>query len=372
MNHRAFHNSTVKKKIKLFDPVIDKREENVLKKALYSNFWASGAGTNQVLKFETAFRDYVKARSCIALNSGTAALHLALSLFDLKGKEVIIPSLSFVATAHAVILNNAKPIFVDVDSTGCLDADKIENAITKKTKVVLPVHFAGMACDLDKITKICKKHNLILIEDAAHAAGTIYKGRKIGTCGRAVCFSFHPVKNLAMPTGGAISLNGRDFAHHEAALKSKRWCGISDRIGVKYNVDKLGWNYYMNEFSAAIGLVQLEKLDKTNYKRKHVAKRYSNELRIENKMKFDINCSYHFYWICVRNRDRLMKKLASDGIETGIHYKPIHTMKFYANKKISLPMTEKFGEQIISLPTHPNLSESDVSRIIERINSLSP
>ncbi|MGI0004227.1 MAG: DegT/DnrJ/EryC1/StrS family aminotransferase, partial [Candidatus Nitrosotenuis sp.] len=141
--------------------------------------------------------------------------------------------------------------------------------------------------------------------------------------------------------------------------------------GVKYDVDKMGWNYYMNEFSAAIGLEQLKKLDKTNRIRRQIAKRYADELKIENKMPFSTNCSYHFYWICVKNRDIFMKKLLSNGIETGIHYKPIHSMKFYANKKTVLPNTENFGTQIVSVPTHPNLSESDVSRIIEKINRFS-
>lgn len=362
----------MKKIIKLFDPVVDKKEEDVIKKTLHSHFWASGAGTNQVLKFENAFKDYIGTRSCVALNSGTAALHLALSLLPLKGKEVIIPSLSFVATAHAVILNGAKPVFVDVDaSTGCLDATQLEDAITEKTKVILPVHFAGMPCDLDRIMKICKKHDVTLMEDAAHAAGARYKKDKIGMHGTAVCFSFHPVKNLAMPTGGAVVLNGKNYSRLETILKSKRWCGISDRKGVKYDVDKLGWNYYMSEFSAAIGLEQLKKLDKTNNTRKQITKRYTTELKIENKMPFNSNCSYHFYWICVKNRDKFMKKLQGEGIETGIHYKPIHSMKFYANKKAVLPNTESFGAQIVSIPTHPNLSESDVSKIIESINKFS-
>lgn len=361
----------MKKTIKLFDPIFGKDEEIAIRKTLHSHFWASGAGSNQVLKFENAFANYIGTKSCIAVNSGTAALHLALSLLDLKGKEVIVPSLSFVATAHAVILNGAKPVFVDVNpNTGCLDATQIEDAITKKTRVILPVHFAGLACDLNRITKICKKHNITLMEDAAHAVGTKYKGKKIGTYGAAVCFSFHPVKNLAMPTGGAIVLNGREHTRFETTLKSARWCGISDRVGVKYNVDKIGWNYYMNEFSASIGLAQLKRIDETNQKRKRIARRYSKEINIEDKMPFDDDCSYHFYWICVKNRDRFMKKLLNYGIETGIHYRPIHTMKYYFNKKTSLPETERFGDQIMSLPTHPNLSESDVSRIIEKINKI--
>jgi len=362
----------MKRIIKLFDPFVDKKEEDVIKKVLHSRFWASGAGTNQVLKFETAFKNYIGSQSCVALNSGTAALHLALSLLDLKGKEVIIPSLSFVATAHAVILNNAKPVFVDVDATtGCLDPQQVENSVTERTKIILPVHFAGMPCDLNRIMKICKKHNIVLIEDAAHAAGGTYKRNKIGTHGAAVCFSFHPVKNLAMPTGGAITLNIKNHSSFESILKSKRWCGISDRKGIKYNVDKVGLNYYMNEFSAAIGLEQLKKLDRTNRVRRKIAKRYSKELKIEKKMPFNPECTYHFYWVCVKNRDKFIKQMFNERIETGIHYKPIHTMKYYTNKKTILPNTEGFGAQIVSMPTHPNLTESDISKIIEKANKFS-
>ena len=361
----------MKKIIKLFDPIIDNREEQAIKKTLNSHFWASGAGTNNVIKFENKFKKYIGTNSCVTLNSGTAALHLALSLIDIRNKEVILPSLSFVATAHAVIYNGGIPVFVDVEQTTCcIDPEKIKNAITNKTKVILPVHFAGMSCNLDKIMKICRQDNILLIEDAAHAAGTTYKNRKIGTHGFAVCFSFHPVKNLAMPTGGAITLNGKNYAEYESNLMSKRWCGITNRIGVKYDVDKLGWNYYMNEFSAAIGIEQLRKLDRNNSIRKKIAKKYSNEIQIEQKMPFNEECSYHFYWIRVKNRNRFMKNMLNENIETGIHYKPIHKMKFYDNNK-SLPFTESIANEIVSIPIHPNLSESDISKIIKKVNDLS-
>lgn len=360
------------RKIKLFDPIIDQGEEIAIKKTLRSGFWASGAGTNNVLKFETKFMKYVSADSCIALNSGTAALHLALSLENIRGREVILPSLSFVTTAHAVIYNGGKPVFVDIDpDTACIDPKKIESAITDKTKVILPVHFGGMPADLDEITEICRRHKLVLIEDAAHAAGSKHNERMIGGHGDAVCFSFHPVKNLAMPTGGAITLNGKKSQQFETILKSKRWCGITDRKGVEYDVDKLGWNYYMNEFSAAIGIEQLRKLDKLNNIRRKIARRYAEEIKVGHKMQLDKNCSYHFYWIRVKNRDRFMKDMADSHIETGIHYRPIHRMKFYIKNKRSLPQTEQLAKEIVSIPIHPNLSESDVTKIISKINQFS-
>lgn len=355
------------KRIKLFDPVIGKKELSATKKVLFSGFWASGAGTGNVLKFEKAFNKYIGSDLCVAVNSGTAALHLALSLIDIKNREVILPSLSFVSTAHAVIYNGGIPIFVDVDpSTLCIDPDMIRKSISKKTKVILPVHFAGMACNMNEINSLCGD-DVLLIEDAAHAAGTTYKNKKIGSHGNAVCFSFHPVKNLAMPNGGAITLNGDNSRIFESILKSTRWCGISNRKGVKYDVTRLGWNYYMNEFSAAIGLEQLKKLDKMNKIRKKIAKQFFKKINTINKMPYDEECSYHFYWIEVKNRDKFMKKMSQNNIETGIHYKPIHEMKYYARKS-NLPVTERISEHLVSLPIHPNLTELDVDKIIELTN----
>jgi len=356
------------KKIKLFDPIVGKNEENAIKKILHNHNWASGAGIGNVDKFEKKFSKFLGVNNCVAVNSGTAALHLALSLFDIKNKEVILPSLSFVSTAHAVIYNGGIPKFVDVNSdTLCIDPEEISKLITKKTSVIIPVHFAGMPCDLQKISKLKKEFGLSIVEDAAHASGSKFNGKQIGNHGDAVCFSFHPVKNLAMPSGGAITINSKNKKKYSEILKSRRWVGITGRKGSTYDVSDLGWNYYMNEFSAAIGIEQIKKLDKTNLKRKKIAKRYSRELEIEEKMPFNENCSFHFYWIQVKNRKNFMKKMNENHIETGIHYYPIHKMSFY-NSKTKLPITEKAGNKIVSLPTHPNLTDNDVNRIIKMTN----
>ena len=353
--------------IKLFDPVISSKEEKAILKVLKSKFWASGSGTGKVKQFETEFKHYTNSKSCVSVNSGTGALHLALSLFDLSNKEVIIPSLSFVSTAHAVVYNGAKPIFAEIDpKTLCIDPDDISRLITNKTKAILPVHFAGIPSNLKKIKNICKENNLYLIEDAAHASGSKYGGKKIGSHGDAVCFSFHPVKNLAMPTGGAITLN-KNSQKFETLLHSRRWCGISNRKGINYDVNELGWNYYMNEFSAAMGVEQLKKLDKLNSMRKKIAKRFSQELKVTQKMPFDKNSSYHFFWILVKKRDKFMENMAKNNIETGVHYNPIHKMKFYNTKK-NLPITEKITKQIVSIPCHPNLQNNDIDRIIKFTN----
>ena len=360
--------NNLKKLIKLFDPYYGKEEKDAILKVLKSGYWASGSGSGNVGRFEINIKKYLKSKDCIAVNSGTAALNLALSLIDIKNKEVILPSLTFVSTAHAVKINGGIPKFVDIDSESlCIDTDKIESAITKKTRAILPVHFGGMACNLDKIISLCKKFNLELIEDAAHAIGTKYKNKKIGTHGAAVCFSFHPVKNLAMPTGGLISINYSNHKKYRKILEARRWCGITNRKDVDYDVKEVGWNYYMNEFSAAIGLEQLKKLNSHNKIKKNIAKQYFTKINLENKMPISENCSYHLYWILVKNRKKFRQNLAEKGIETGTHYKPIHLMKMY-NQYDSLPITENIGKQIVTIPIHPNLKAFEIEKIIKSVN----
>ena len=358
------------KKIKLFDPAIDEREVKKTVKTLMSGFWASGAGGGQVQEFEKKFKKFINSKSCVSVNSGTAALHLAATLCDIKGKEVILPSLSFVSTAHAIMYNGGIPVFVDVNPhTLCIDPEEIKKKISKKTRCIIPVHFGGMPADIKKIQKLSNS-NIMIIEDAAHACGSEFNGKKIGSHGDFVCFSFHPVKNLAMPTGGLISINNHNYKKITEDLKSKRWCGISNRKYADYDVDKIGWNFYMNELSAAIGLVQLQKIKKMNNKRKSIAKIYDKELNVSKKIPFTSTCVYHLYWICVRDRNFFRKKLLEKGIETGTHYKPIHQMSLY-KKSVKLPLTEKIAKEIVTIPIHPNLTGSQIDYIVKTVNRFS-
>ena len=355
-------------KIKLFDPHVGIEEKKVIKKTLMSKFWASGRGTGNVLKFEKKFKTFIGSDSCVAVNSGTAALNLAVSLLDIKDKEVILPSLSFVSTAHSVLINGGIPVFVDVDpQTLCIDPISIEKVLTKKTKLILPVHFGGFPCQLYEIKKIANENNCFVVEDAAHAMGSTYNHQKIGKHSFAACFSFHPVKNLAMPNGGLVSINHKNHKKIEKRLKSLRWCGISDRKFTNYDVNELGNNYYMNEFSAAIGLVQLKKINKLTKIRQNIAKRYFNEIIIDEKMPFDNRCAYHLYWIRVKNRKKFRELLDKKHIETGTHYRPIHTFTLYKNNT-SLPFTEKIGNEIVTIPIHPNLKKIEIDKIISTIN----
>ncbi len=359
----------MKKCINLFEPHVDSSDINQTLSVLKSKFWASGSGLQKVSEFEDKFGRYVQTKKCVAVSNGSAALTLALSMFDVKNKEVLVPSLTFVSTVHSIIENGGKPVFVDVDPNNlCMSVSDLESKISKKSSVILPVHFGGIPCDLHKIQKISKENSLSVVEDAAHACGASINSKKIGSHSDVVCFSFHPVKNLSMPNGGAVCINIKNPLNFVNDLKSKRWCGITNRKGYHYDVARLGWNYYMNEISAAIGIAQLKKLPRLNNIRKKIAKMYHDELNVSQKMPFQRNSSYHLYWISVKNRTTFMNKMKKSGIETGIHYNPVHKMTMYKKFKSVLPETEKISKTIVSLPIHPNLTNKQIHFIIDTVN----
>jgi len=359
----------MKNKIKLFSPKINKKEIIASRHTLESYNWASGAGNNLVKKFEEKFCNYIGAKECVAVNSGTAALHLALNLANIKGKEVLVPSFTFVTTVHAIAYNGGIPIFVDIEpKTLSIDLDDLENKITRKTKAVVPVYFGGFPLKMEKLKKIARKKSLTIVEDAAHACGTKNKKKIVGSENEFCCFSFHPVKNLAMPKGGAITINTKNSKKVKKKLNSLRWCGIDERKGAFYDVTSLGYNYYMDEISASIGIEQLKKIQSSNKKRYDIAKRYSVELNLNKKMPLDKDSSYHLYWIRVKNRKKFMEKMMKSGIETGAHYPPVHLMTYY-KKKTLLPNTEQVGKDVVTLPMHPNLTDEEINFVIKKANS---
>ena len=360
-------------KIRVAEPNITEEDAKAVYQAVKENCLSGSGPYNK--KFEYEFSKYLGIENAVTVNSGTAALHLSLEALGIKnGDEVITTPFTFAATSNVIVVQNAKPVFVDIESeTFNMDPSKIEKSITSKTKAIMPIHYAGQSCEMDEINEIAQKHNLHVIEDAAHAAGSTYKRKKIGSHSIAVCFSFHPVKNLAMPTGGLISINHKNHQKFKKLLSARRWCGITDRKETDYDVKELGWNYYMNEFSAVIGLTQLKKLDKLNNIRKNIAKFYDKQINVEHKIPFDKRCSYHLYWICVKNRNKFRKELNNRGIETGTHYKPIHEMSFYkmaARNKIAdkILNTEIAGKEIVTIPIHPNLTKSQLDYIVKSVN----
>jgi len=325
--------------IRLFEPAIDGKEIRAATDVLESGYWDQG---KKVKEFEDKLRKYLNCKHVIAVSSGTAALHLALSLF--KDKRVQLPALSFVSTAHAVLYNNHKIDFCDVRK----DNLNIKPHRMSEDTLLVPVHFGGMP-----FTSYSDRHQII--EDCAHAMGSKLTTKNIK------CFSFHPVKNLAMPNGGAIALY--DDEHYEELIQ-KRWCGISDNG--KRDVKRLGWNYKMNDVNAAIGIEQLKKLDENNKKRHKIACVYHISLA-DPCIPLTKDCSYCLYWILVKDRDKFRAKLAKGGIETGTHYPPIDQFSFF--KEADLPVTHAIAKQIVTLPIHPNLSDQDVERVISCANS---
>lgn len=373
--------------IPVFRPNYDKEEIKAVTEVLKSGWIGLGPKTEE---FEKRFASYIDVPYAIALNSATAALHLSLLAANIgKGDEVIVPALTFVSTAHAVLYTGATPVFADVDKEIlCISPDDVVKKITKQTKAIIPVHYGGHPCDMDGLKKIARKHNLIIIEDASHACGSSYHGKKIGSISPFTCFSFHAVKNLATGDGGMITVKDKKTADR---LQRLRWCGINkntwDRLediyeeekayriyGWHYEVEELGYKYHMNDINAAIGLVQLQKLDKSNQKRRTLASRYNHELNKIKELKCpvvksNIISAQHNYVIRCGERDKLHLFLREKNISSGVHYMPLHLQPFY--KKLypnaRLPIAETQWKQLLTLPLYPNLTQKKQDYIINCI-----
>ncbi len=370
------------KNIQLFRTNISEKSIKAVIKVLRSGWLSLGPKTAE---FEEKFAEYVGAKYAVALNSCTAALHLALIISGVKeGDEVITTPLTFVSTNHVILYQGALPVFADVNpKTYCIDPESIKKMITKKTRAVIVMHYGGHPCELDKIYKIAKKHNLKVIEDAAHACGSSYKGKKIGSFGL-TCFSFHAVKNLPTGDGGMITTDNKNYYER---LKKLRWLGIdkstyertkadkknSDIYAWKYNVPEVGYKYHMNDINAAIGIEQLKLLDKENAYRRKLAKIYNQGLSHPDIISLphvspDVVTSQHLYVIQVKKRDGLIVKLKANGIAPGVHYRPNNIYPMYNGYKADIGVVTKISGNIISLPMHTLLSKKDVSEIAKIIN----
>ena len=372
------------KNIPLFKPSYDKRELNALKDSFKSGWIGLGPKTKL---FEDEFAKYTKAKYAVALNSATSALHLALSLFNIKGKEVITTPMTFVSTNHAILYEDGIPVFCDIEpDTLNIDADKIEALITKKTVGIICVDYGGHPCDLDKIKNIARKHKLFVIEDAAHACGSKYKGQPVGSVSDITSFSFHAVKNLATGDGGMLTYNNADW---DNILRKRRWLGINkstfDRNITKegyhwyYEVEELGYKYHMNDINASLGLVQLEKLDNNNNKRRAIAKKYNQAFKNMDWIETPVEKEYahsstHNYAIKVDAllRDKLVTHLLSKGISAGVHYIPNHLYKMYKPYYRPLPITESVWKKIVLLPVFPDLKINQVEYIIKQVKQFNP
>ena len=324
--------------------------------------------------FESKFAVYCGVDHCVSLNSGTSALHLALRCLDVvPGDEIVTVSMTFIATAWAISYLGATPVFVDIDPVRrTLNPDKLEAAITPRTKALVPVHLYGMPAQMDRINAIAAQYRLPVIEDAAQAHGAKYRGKRVGQFGQIACFSFYPSKNLgAYGEGGALITNNAAIAERARSLRDH-----GQRQ--KYLHDEIGYNYRMDSFQAAVLSIKLKHLDDWNAARVDRA-RYYAELLKDSSYKLpapvsDSECVWHCYVIETPKRDRVRSLLQDVGIETAVHYPvPIHLQKPYAHlgyQPGDLPVTEALCEQCLSLPLYPELSKEKISRVASVLRDL--
>ncbi len=325
----------------------------------------------EVSEFEKEFAAYCEVKYCVALNSGTSALHLALLALGVKsGDEVITTSNTFIATAEAICYTGAKPVFVDIDpKTGNLDPALIERVITGRTKAILPVHLYGRPADMDAILGMARKHGLAVIEDACQAHGARYRGRRVGSIGHAATFSFYPSKNLsAYGEGGAITTNDAAIAELVRSLRNHGQSG-------PYTHERIGYNYRMDGFQGAVLRVKLKRLEQWNARRKEIAALYRSVLKGVNvEIPSDDPRDervYHLFVVYVERRDAVRAALEARGVHTAIHYpRPVHLQPAFAALGFgpgSFPHAERACERILSMPFFPEMTDEQVQYAAQQL-----
>lgn len=367
-------------------PWIDDTEIEAVSQVLASKWISTG---NRVREFERSFAEYLGVKHAIAVSSCTAALHLSLVIAGIgNDDEVITTPYTFTATAEAIRYVGAKPVFVDIHpDTLNIDTNKIEQAITPRTKAILPVHIAGIACDMDALQDICQNHNLVLIDDAAHAIPTEYKGQSIGNIGDLSAFSFYANKNLTTGEGGMITTNSDAFAEPLRTMRlhginKDAWARQSQRDIWRYDITTEGYKYNMTDIQAAMGLCQLMKLNKQHERRRNFAQIYQTELakfpQISTPTVPDNprEHSWHLYIIQLHtgNRDEFVASLSEANVECSVHYIPLHLFDFYQERygyRVGdFPCAEAAFERVLSLPLHPGLTEGDIHTVVAAIGKI--
>lgn len=367
-------------------PSIGKSEVKRVTTCLKSGWITTGALCRE---FEDKFIELTGSQHAVSVNSATAGMYIMLSALNIApGDEIITPSMTFASTVNMIALHGAKPVFVDIDyGTLNINPDLIEENITKKTRAIIPVHFAGTPTDMDKINNLAKKYNLAVIEDAAHALGTYYKGIHAGGFGHPAIFSFHPIKNITTGEGGMITLNDAEM---EKKLRLLRFHGIErdawKRYGKggnpSYDIAVPGYKYNMPDVLAALGLAQMERWPGFNRKRSDLAGIYLERLEgisgidLPQVPQYDHVHAWHLFVIKVSalNRDEFMNKLSDYNIGYGLHFPPTHTLNYvkerYTENISLLPETERAAQKIISLPLFPDMREKDVQYVCKAIKEI--
>lgn len=357
-------------KIPFSMPYIGKDEANAVYDVVMSTWLVQG---ENVAEFERKFAKYVGTKYAIAVFNGTVALHLATIVANIKPHdEVIVPSFTFVSTVNAVLYQNAIPIFAEIESnTFNISPDDIKKRITNNTKAVIPVHYGGQAADMDTILEIADENDLVVIEDSAEAHGAMYNGKHAGTFGDMAIFSFTPIKNMTTGEGGMITTNNEYYAEKLRMLRNHG-------MDKPYHHLMLGYNYRMTEMQAAIGLVQLKRLEDIIERKKNIASIYNKHLEASSKIQvpyvshFTTRHSYMLYTIKVPAdmRDTLVTELNNNGIESrGTYFPPVHLQPFLrdilGDTDGLLPKTEQIAKEVISLPIFFTMSDDDVNYVVD-------
>lgn len=341
-----------------------------------------------IAKFERAVADYVGAKYAVAFSNGTAALHGACFAAGIgEGDEVITTPITFAASANCVLYQEGSPVFADIDEkTYNLDPEEVEKKITGKTKAIIPVDFTGQPVNLDAIHDIAKKHNLVVIEDAAHALGAKYKGKMVGSLSDMTMFSFHPVKHITSGEGGIITTNSKDYHDKLLMFRSHGITRDADKMLENhgpwyYEMQFLGYNYRMTDFQAALGVSQLKKIDSFVSRRKKYVEMYNEAFKEVNQVitpfqHKDSDSSWHLYIIKLDldalsvSRKEIFQALQAKNIGVNVHYIPVHLLPYYkemGHKNGDYPIAEDLYERIITLPLFPAMEEQDVRDVIDAV-----
>lgn len=361
--------------IQVFNTYIHPDAKEFVNDLLKTTFLSEG---ELVKDFERGVESTFGVTNCVALNSGTSALHLALILAGVStGDEVIIPAQTFIATGLAVLYQNAIPVFTDIDpETGNISVNDIAKKITRKTKAIIPVHWGGYPCDLDEINKLAKAHGIVVIEDAAHALGAIYKEKAIGTISDITCFSFQAIKHLTTGDGGAVCFT--DGAYYDEAL-TRRWFGIDRKNSIpselgerNYDVKEIGYKYHMNNYAAALGLANLKGLADRMKAREKLAAFYTKELSNFDGIELfnynpDRKSAYWLFGFHVKKRLDFIRKLKSKNITASVVHQRIDRNSVFGGMTKGLIGQEKFEETQIHIPIHDAVTRMDAEYIVQTI-----
>ena len=379
-----------KKFIVFGKPSFNKEELKAVKKVLDSGWVGMGPRCEE---FEKLFAEYVGAKYAVSVSSCTAALHLALLAANVgPGDEVITTTLTFVATTNAIEYAGAKPVLVDIDPrTLNIDPNLIEAAITKRTKAIIPVHYGGLPCEMDKIFAIAKKHGLAVVEDAAHAIASRWKGKMIGGLKNSLaCFSFYPNKNMTSVEGGMVTTDNKKIAEN---IKITRLHGMDNEAWKRYRGGKkiirsemvmLGFKYNLTDLQAAIGICQLKKLERFQKTREKYAKIYDKCLSeycdLQKRPEHSSRHAFHLYVILLKlenmtaTRDEILQQIRNHGIGATIHYLPVHMHRYYQKKfgfkNGDFPIAECAYERMITLPLTPSMSLKDAKKTAETVKRI--